>query len=229
MLKTVVDTLDGLDEAIQSLYSEADGKFVLQVEGIDLHPEVAPLKNAYERTKQDRDAARQERDEFKAKLSSVPDDFDAERWEKAKDGKADEAKLIEMRQTLEAERDEWKRKFEAEQAAQERRSINDAVSAALAAQGVPEGLRFGAGAQMLHGRTVTVENGNPIIDSGMGPMPLSDFAARWVAGDGAQYVPQPGGGGAPGSDASQTKQPPKSWAEAKTAKEKAELLKSKRE
>ena len=40
-LKTVIETTDGLDEAIAALYTETDGKFVLQIEGVDDHPEVA--------------------------------------------------------------------------------------------------------------------------------------------------------------------------------------------
>jgi len=93
-LKTVLDTLDGVDDALKPFYAETEGKFILQVEGVDSHPEVANLKSAYERTKADRDAARTERDAAKALAKAFPDDFDLKKWEKLKDGKADEAALI---------------------------------------------------------------------------------------------------------------------------------------
>ena len=117
--------------AVAQFYTETDGKFVLQVDGVDSHPEVANLKSAYERTKADRDTARKERDDAKALAAAIPDDFDAEKWAKLKDGKPDEAALIKLRQTLEAERDEWKGKFEAERGTSLRNALDRDLTDAL--------------------------------------------------------------------------------------------------
>lgn len=42
-LKAIVDTLDGIDEQFHGLYVEQDGKFRLQIDGIEAHPAVAGL------------------------------------------------------------------------------------------------------------------------------------------------------------------------------------------
>jgi len=39
-LKAVLETLEGVDDAVQSFYAEKDGVFILDVEGMDSHPEV---------------------------------------------------------------------------------------------------------------------------------------------------------------------------------------------
>ena len=80
MLKTVIESTEGLDEALVPLYAEKDGKFVLQIEGVDAHPDVANLKSAYERVKEDRETIRTERDTLKAKAAKgetvvVPAEF----------------------------------------------------------------------------------------------------------------------------------------------------------
>lgn len=43
-LKAVLDTLDGLDESLHGLYKEIDGKFVLDLEGVEEHPTTKGLK-----------------------------------------------------------------------------------------------------------------------------------------------------------------------------------------
>ena len=90
-LKTILENLDGVDDAIKSEYTEKDGVFVLNVEGVDSHPEVKNLKSAYERVKSDKSLIADERDSLKSQLSSFPEDFNAEIWEKAKDGKIDDS------------------------------------------------------------------------------------------------------------------------------------------
>ena len=200
MLKTVLETLEGVDDAVKPFYAEADGRYVLQVDGVDAHPEVSNLKSAYERTKADRDKFRQERDEAKARVKGIPDDFDPEKWEAAKSGKADPQQLVELRQTLEAERDEWKGKFEQTIAEQRQRAVRDAVQAALAANGVPEGARRGAALDMLDGKKVEMQGETPVIDTDMGPMAVAEYAKRWVAKDGSGYVAPPSGGSAKGSN-----------------------------
>jgi hypothetical protein len=204
MLKTVLETLDGVDDAVKTFYAETDGKFILKVDGVDSHPDVANLKTAYERVKADRDKLRQERDDATAKLKSVPDDFDPEKWARAKEGKADPQQLAQLRQTLEAERDEWKGKFEGIVAESRQKAIRDAVQKALADSGVPEGARRGAALDMMDGRKVDLQGEMPTIDTDMGPMPVAEYAKRWVSKDGAAYVPKPSGGDAKGNNGTGT-------------------------
>ncbi|MBN8189537.1 hypothetical protein JF540_22895 [Salipiger thiooxidans] len=196
-LKTVVDTLDGLDEAVKSLYAEKDGKFILQIEGVDQHPDVANLKSAYERVKEDRETIRTERDTLKSKVDTFPADFDAEKWAKAKEGKADEAALISLRQTLEAERDEWKGKAEASEAKALKNALDRDLTDALTAAGVTTPM-FAKLARGHIAPDVKMTDAGPVVETDMGPLALVEYVKRWAAGEGKDFVKAPEGGGAPG-------------------------------
>ena len=198
MLKTVLDTLEGVDDAVKGFYAETDGKFILQVEGVDSHPDVANLKSAYERTKADRDAARQERDAAKAIAKDFPDDFDAEKWAKLKDGKADEAALIKLRQTLEAERDDYKGKYEAEQGRALKNALDRDLTDALNSAGVTNTSYAKAARTMLASDVKIGDDGKPFVDTDMGPLALVDHVKRWAAGEGKDFVTPASGGGATG-------------------------------
>lgn len=204
MLKTVVDTLDGLDEAMQSLYAEADGKFILQLDGVDAHPDVANLKSAYERVKADKATTAQERDALKARVSAIPDDFDAEKWAKLKDGKPDEAALIKLRQTLEAERDEWKGKAEAADARALKSALDRDLTDALTGAGVTNPMFAKAARGMLSPSVKVGDDGASYVETDMGPVGLSDHVRRWAAGEGKDFVTQPAGGGAKGGKGEST-------------------------
>jgi len=67
-LKTILETLEGVDDALQSFYVENDGKYVLQVEGVDEHPDVANLRNAYQRTKATANRQRRNSKRFRSSL-----------------------------------------------------------------------------------------------------------------------------------------------------------------
>lgn len=199
-LKTVLESLDGLDEAVQNLYTKTENGYILNVEGVDAHPDVANLKSAYERVKADKKTISDERDALKTKVDGLPSDFDPDQWEKFKKGGApDPEEMVKMRQTLESERDEWRQKYEGTIAEIQKRSVRDAVTAALADHGVPEAARYGAGLHMLDGRKVEMQGDTPMIDTDMGPMAVADYAKRWVASEGKGYVQPPQGGGAKGN------------------------------
>jgi len=197
-LKSVLESLDGVDDAVKPFYAETDGKFILQVDGVDNHPDVANLKSAYERTKADRDTARTERDAAKALAKDFPDDFDAEKWAKLKDGKPDEAALIKLRQTLEAERDEWKGKFETERGTSLRNALDRDLTDALNGAGVTSTAFAKAARTMLAPDVKIGDDGKPFVDTDMGPMGLNDHVKRWAAGEGKDFVAKSSGGDAPG-------------------------------
>lgn len=199
-LKTVLDSLEGVDDALKPLYAEDGERFVLQLDGVDSHPQVANLKSAYERVKADKEKATGERDAFKAKVADLPDDFDADVWRRAKEGKADPEQLAKLRSALEGERDEVQAKYDALVASNQQRAVRDAVSTALADQGVPEELRKGASLQMLEGRKVEMNGETPVIETDMGPMGLADYAKAWVGKEGKAFVAPPQGGGSRGKD-----------------------------
>src|SRR5690606_29103586 len=50
-LKSILESLDGLPEDIKKEYTEKDGKFYLDLEGLDDHPAVGALKRAKDHEK----------------------------------------------------------------------------------------------------------------------------------------------------------------------------------
>lgn len=69
-LKAILDSLDGVPEALHELYVEQDGKYVLDAE-VESHPGVGALKRALDR----------ERDNFKKLQGKIPDNFDPKDYE----------------------------------------------------------------------------------------------------------------------------------------------------
>lgn len=197
-LKTVLETLDGVDDAIAPFYAETDGKFILQIEGVDSHPDVANLKSAYERTKADRDTARTERDAAKALAKDFPDDFSLEKWNSLKDGKPDEAALIQLRETLEGERDAWKTKAEAADQRAVKNALDRDLTDALTENGVTNPTFAKAARTMLSPDVKINDDGVAIVDTDMGPLPLSEHVKRWAAAEGKDFVTPPSGGGGRG-------------------------------
>lgn len=186
-LKSLLETLDGLDDAVKALYVEKDGKFILDLEGVDAHPEVANLKSAYERVKAEKATLKTEADKAKGELAE------------ALKGKPDEAALIAERQRLEAERDEWKGKAEALDGKLTGVTRDQALTAALAASGVTDpGLQAGAVAMLAP--SIKMVDGKPVVETDMGPKALADHVAHWTAGAGKAFVTPAAGGGAKGSD-----------------------------
>lgn len=202
MLKTVIESLDGVDDAVQPFYTQADdGSYVLQVEGVDQHPDVANLKSAYERTKADKKTAAEERDALKAKVAGLPEDFDPKEWEKLKKGgQADPQELVQLRQTLEAERDDWRGKYQDLEGQTRKMTVERTLAETLAAQGVTNPTYQKAAAALLTPKAQLDEKGRAVVDTDMGPMPLADHVKRWVASEGKDFVTPPSGGGAKGND-----------------------------
>lgn len=201
-LKTVVDTLDGLDEAVQSLYTETENGYVLDVEDVDAHPSVANLKSAYERTKADREAARKEREAMKAKLDAIPEDFDPEKWAEIAKGakKSDSDELVKLREKLEAEKGDWQKKYEAEVSRNRQMAVERTLDTALTEQGITNPAYLKAARALISSSVQVNESGEPIVDTDMGPIPLAEHVARWVAGEGKAFVTPASGGGAKGND-----------------------------
>lgn len=204
-LKLVLDSLDNVDEALKALYVEhSDGKFHLDTDADSVrgHRDVLPLANAYERTKTDLAAVKGELAD--AKKKAAPEDFDPETWKKLKDGKTDDAahqrQLVELRKTLEAERDEWKGKFEGEVTKGKKAKINADLTDALSASGITNPAFVKAARALLEPR-VAMDTDEASMDIGLGPMGITEAVKRWAAGDeGKSFVAPAKGDNAKGND-----------------------------
>lgn len=195
MLKTVLESTDGLDEAVSNLYTENGGKFILQIEGVDAHPEVANLKSAYERVKSDLVTVKAEREKLKLQAESLPDDFDPEKWAKLKDGKADEAAKLALRAEYDAKIADLEGKLTATQEAARKTAIERDLTHELTAVGVTNPAFAKAAQTMLSGGVQIGEDGKPFIETDMGPLSLGDHVKRWANGEGKDFVTAPKGGG----------------------------------
>lgn len=187
-LKALLETLDGVDDAVKPFYAEADGKFVLQVEGVDDHPEVANLKNAYSRTKADKDAAKSEAATLKAQI--------AELQKGAPDTAANQAKMAQLQEQLDAanaKAGEWQTKYTGV-------TRDQALAGSLQAAGITSPTFLKAAQAMLSGMVKLGEDGSAYVETGMGPKVLGDFVKGWAASEGKDFVTPPKGGDSRGND-----------------------------
>jgi hypothetical protein len=190
-LKTIVETLDDVPETAREFYQETEGGFVLQIAGVDAHPDVANLKNAYTRVKEDREALRE-------KLKAIPDDFDPDQWKNVKTGKAKEEDLIKLRKELEAERDQWKTRAVELEGQTHKLTLGRQIDEALTANGITDPV-YQKAARALIADGVQLKDGKAIVETDMGPLEISEHVKRWVSsGEGGAFVSAGRGGGASG-------------------------------
>lgn len=189
-LEAVLETTDGLDEAIAALYTEADGKFVLKVKGIENHPELVGLRNAYARTKEDREKAKSEAASLKAKI--------AELETSAPDTAATQAKLSALEEKLaeaEARVGEWQGKYTGI-------TRDQTLHNALQEAGIIKPAFIKAASALLKDGVKVADDGSAYVETSMGPKVLGDYVKSWVASEGAAFVEPAKGGGAKEGDGS---------------------------
>jgi hypothetical protein len=187
-LKALLETLDGVDDTVKPFYAERDGKFVLDVEGVDDHPEVANLRNAYSRTKEDKDKAKTEAATLRARI--------AELEKGAPDTAATQAQLTSLQEQLDAanaKAGEWQTKYTGV-------TRDQALSGALQSAGITNPTFLKAAQAMLSGSVKLGDDGTAYVETGMGPKVLADFVKGWAASDGKDFVTPPKGGDARGGD-----------------------------
>lgn len=98
-LQAVLDSLDGLDEGLQSEYTKGDdGKFHLQLEGLDGHTQIGALYRA-------RDHEKTEKNQFKTQLAEQKSEV--ERLNK----ELEEAKKSGSNIDHKTRADDWERKY----------------------------------------------------------------------------------------------------------------------
>lgn len=187
MLKAVLETLDGVDDAVKSFYTEADGKFVLAVEGVDDHPEVRGLVTANQTNAQ-------KAKDRQAKIESLTAQI-AELQKGAPDTAATQARLAQLQEQLaakEAEVGDWKGKYTGV-------TRDKTLEQALQAAGIVNPAFVKAATTMLQGQVKIGDDGTVYAETPMGPKMVQDFVKSWASGEGKDFVSPPVGGGASGS------------------------------
>lgn len=202
-VKLVLESLDNVDEALKGLYVEHDGKFHLdaEAESIRGHRDVLPLANAYDRTKSELSALKPRLAE--AERRATPEGFDLDAWKAFKDGKPEaqhQQQVAQIRQTLEAERDDWRGRYERAESEKRQGAVERDLTDAIAAAGISNPAFAKAARAMLAPR-VALDGEAGVLDIGLGPMGIGEAVKRWAAGDeGKAFVSPPKGEGALGND-----------------------------
>ena len=198
MLKTILESIEDLDENLQALYEESDGQYILKVDGIRDHPDVLNLKKAY-------DAEKDKRKDAEGRLREIPDDFDKDQWERVKSGKAKEEDLIKLRKELEGERDTWKKKAEELEGQTYKLTVTQQLDDALKTAGITNPT-FQKAARAMLADGVTIKDGKAVVDTDMGPMELSEHVKRWVSSEGKAFIEPAKGGGSKGSNGAEPRE-----------------------
>lgn len=211
-LKSVYDNEDAIPEGQRDFYVEKDGKFVLDIEGIEAHPGATALKNALDRTKTEKRALTEKLTAAEARLEGLPEDFNADEYERLKEAAGDntniDARLTAQRTQLETKHaTELKKKDDrlaVVEGALKRKSVDDGLTQALIEAGIdPKHLKLVKG-YLAPRVTIEEEDGefSAVVDTEINPhMPLAEFVKTWVGTDeGKEYVAKATGGGALGSD-----------------------------
>ena len=186
-LKAVLETLDGLDEAVHPFYVEKDGAYVLDIEGMDSHPEVRGVIGANQ-------ANAEKAKQRQAKIESLTAQI-AELQKNAPDTAATQAKLAQMQEQLDAkvsEAQEWQGKYTSV-------TRDQTLAQALQAAGITNPTFIKAATTMLKDQVKIGEDGTVYAETPMGPKIVQDYVKSWAAGDGKDFVAPPSGGGASGS------------------------------
>ena len=192
-LKVTVESLDDVQEELKPFYAETEGGYVLQVEGVDNHPEVKNLKNAYTAVKAKEAEARDKLRDALAKLEAKP----------APTAK-DEAEMVRLREELEAKLSEKDAKLSEYERKIYGLTVENQLDGLLREAGVIDAT-YAKAAKLMLSNGVKMVDGNPIVETDMGPITLVDHVKRFVAGEGRAFVSPAKGLGTGGQDGGKPK------------------------
>jgi len=239
----LVEDQEKIPEGYTDLYKETDdGKYILDVEGVDNHPEVSGLKTAYQKEKEKRQKLAQQRDELNRKASMLPEDVDEDTLtavlDKLKEGKdpfADNTDMEKVKSNIEkrykAQLDELSEGLTKKEKQVQQLVIDSGLSDALAKNNVTNPVYQKAAKKLLADQVKVQEDENGQVqafaETDKGEVPLSKFVQDWTAGDeGSAFVDGSSGSGARGTSLRGRKEVKRSQFEELAAAEQHEFIKN---
>lgn len=204
-LKATLDTLDSVDEALKAAYTERDGKFYLNVEGLQEHPDAQAVKNALDKTRQEKKSAETKLAEIQDRYAFLPEDFTAEEYNRMVDnGGGDvDKRLADQRERLTKQYDtklaEREAKLDAANKRADRLHSDAALNSAISESGIAKPFVAAVRAMFKDRVKVDYEGEDAIVT--IDSLPVSEKLKAWAqTDDGKHYVAAPtnGGGGANG-------------------------------
>lgn len=213
-LKTVLESLDGIDAALQAHYVEKDGMFYLDLEEFGKHPGAVTLKTTLNKVNKERDDLKSKVTTLEARVADLPDDFDINNYVKREDaGKPDEQlatlrdqharALAAQKATHQKEVDELKASLAERDAKIDGDTRRTALSAALDEAGIDPIHRP---ILLDHlGSKVKVrreDGGEPVayVETDLGEVTPAEFVKDFASKAGKVYVAKPSGLDTKGSD-----------------------------
>jgi hypothetical protein len=201
-LKAILETLDGLDEALKPFYTQKGDSFVLNVEQYDDHPDVKGLKTSLTNARAEKKALDAKVSEFNEKFGSLPDDFTIDEYNRLKDsGGGDiDKKLADQRARLTQEKDTAVKKLETERDSfktrVEKLASENAINVALAEANVAPHMQKAVRAMFQSQIKVDYEGDDAIVT--IENLPVVDKIKAWAGTEEGKYfvaAPNNGGGG----------------------------------
>ena len=200
-LKAILETLDGLDEALKPFYTEKDGKFILALDHVDDHPDVKGLKASLTSARAEKKTLETKVTELTDKFGSLPDDF-MDNYNRLKDsgtGNVDQ-KLADQRARLTQEKDTAVNKVTAERdsfkSRVEKLTSENAINVALAEANVAPHMQKAVRAMFQSQIKVDYEGDEAIVT--IENLPVVDKIKAWAGTEEGKYfvaAPANGGGG----------------------------------
>lgn len=231
MLKLNYETASDIPEALKEHYTEKDGVYVLQAEGLKTDKDVAAVKEALDKERKLRRDAEAKAKDFESKYSLLPEDFDIEEFNRLKDtsqGDVD-SKLKEQRERITSQHQKELEKLKA-QLSEKDELVTKHVKEATLQRAMTEAnvsKPFVPAVMAMMRDRIKVEGGEVYLDE----KPVNDALKEWANSDeGKHYVAaaQNSGGGsntAKGGDA-KAKQIARSDFDAMSHAERHEAVKS---
>ncbi|ASY62518.1 hypothetical protein SJ05684_c10610 [Sinorhizobium sojae CCBAU 05684] len=216
-IKAIVQDLDSVEEQFRGLYAEKDGVFVLQIGGLQEHPDAKALKGALDRVRGEKRELTEKLTAVESRLTGLPDDFDGSAYEtlkqaaEGKGGAPTEEQIQQIRdkvrQTLETKyngeiqtRDERNAKLNA---ALQRMTIDDGLSRAMDEASIDPRHKAKLLPYLKSAGKIQVEEDGDVfkasVETDLGPVSLSRFVTDWAGSDdGKIYVAKSTGPNPPG-------------------------------
>ena len=199
-LTTVLESLDGVPEALHPFYREESGKFVLSLTDPKAHPAFVTLKATADRLDKEAREVRNELEAAKDKLAEVPDDFDADEYARLREkGEADETALEQriterLKKRHERELEKANKRGDDAEAQLHTLLVENGLTEALTKANVAGPLMDAAKALLLRNHKPMIADGKALIDG----EEIADFVKAWAETDGGQHFvasENSGGGG----------------------------------
>ena len=230
-LPILVESQDQIPEGLENHYkSQDDGKFILEVEGVDNHPEVHGLKSAYKKEKANREQAEKGLKEAKRKADLIPgeDEVDPDTFQQVIDrlkagedllqppdkNKPDPAKIkADLEKRYQTQINELNEGLKVKDGKIRNLVVDNGLSSALAKNKITNPVYQRAAKRLLEDQVQVRENDDgtvgAFVETDMGEVGLDQFVQNWTSlEEGSAFVDGNAGSGARGAGGGN---PPGNW------------------